>query len=451
MPIYCLFDVGSTFTKGCLVDTDQEVILARANAMTTAESDIAIGIEAVKAKMKPSLDQVKIDQTLICSSAKGGLKMVAVGLVPDLTLKAATLACYSAGAKVIKSFAFELNQSELEEIRSSECDILLLCGGTDGGNTAVVKHNAAMIASLPASFPVIYAGNKACVDDVKAMFEKTHFEFEVCDNVMPSYGIIQVDSCRERIRALFLKTIIKAKGLSELSTLIDDLVLPTPSSVMAALTLLSHGTKTEAGWGDLMAIDIGGATTDVYSMNSKFIIKDQAGYKGLREPLEKRSVEGDLGVRYSAAHVAAHKQEDPLYDDAMTAYLDQIHLDPHGVMDVKLDSILAGWCAQMASQRHAGKLETAYSPMGVSTYQSGKDLTQVKTIIGIGGPLIHALDPVSILNNALWSEKAPEILLPEKLNVYLDSAYVISCLGLLANRHPDVVLRLLKKTLEKRS
>jgi uncharacterized protein (TIGR01319 family) len=451
MPIYCLFDVGSTFTKGCLVDTDQEVILALANDVTTAESDIAIGIARVKAKMKPVIDQVKIDQTLICSSAKGGLKMIAVGLVPDLTLKAATLACYSAGAKVIKTYAFELNQSELHEISAAKCDILLLSGGTDGGNTEVVKHNAAMIASLSADFPVIYAGNKACVDEVKAIFAKTKFDFEVCENVMPSYGIIQVDSCRTRIRELFLKTIIKAKGLTELSALIDDLVNPTPSSVMAALKLLSQGTKNEPGLGDLMAIDIGGATTDVYSMNSKFNIKDQASYKGLREPLEKRSVEGDLGVRFSAAHVASHKLEDPLYDERMVAYLKQIDQDPHGTMDSTLDSILAGWCTEIAAQRHAGRLETAYSPMGVSTSQSGKDLTQVKTIIGIGGPLIHAQDTVSILNKALWSVKAPEILLPEKLSVYLDSSYVISCLGLLAQRHPDVVLRLLKKTLEKRS
>jgi uncharacterized protein (TIGR01319 family) len=132
MPTYLLFDVGSTYTKGLIVDTQSETLLAIDNELTTSTTDISIGIEKVKLKMKKVLDKVHIDQTLMCSSAKGGLKMIAVGLVPDLTLKAATLACYSAGAKVIHAYAFELNQKELDEINSAQADILLLSGGTDG-------------------------------------------------------------------------------------------------------------------------------------------------------------------------------------------------------------------------------------------------------------------------------------------------------------------------------
>jgi len=419
MPIYSLFDVGSTYTKGLIVDTDQEAILAIANDITTSDTDISFGIEKVKAKMKEVLDIVKIDQTLVCSSAKGGLKMIAIGLVPDLTLKAATLACYSAGAKVILSFAFELNQSELIEIQEADCDILLLCGGTDGGNSEVVLHNATMIAKLKPTFPIIYAGNKSCQDEIVSIFEKTDFEIQLCENVMPTYGILQVDACRELIRGLFLKTIVKAKGLSELSSLIDDIVLPTPSSVMEALKLLAKGTKNEPGLGDLMAVDIGGATTDVYSMNAKFNLKDTASYKGLHEPLEKRSVEGDLGVRFSAAHVAAHKKEDPLNDEAMITYLEKIRHDLHSSADPKMDSILASWCTELATERHAGRLETAYSPMGISTTQTGKDLSDVKTIIGIGGPLIHSDDPKKILGHALKNKAHPEILLPDRLEAYL--------------------------------
>ena len=116
MPTYLLFDVGSTYTKGLIVDTEAELILAMAKELTTASTDIALGIDQVKQKMMDSLGDIKIDKTLLCSSAKGGLKMIAVGLVPDLTLKAATLACFSAGAKVTHSYAFELNQKELKEI-----------------------------------------------------------------------------------------------------------------------------------------------------------------------------------------------------------------------------------------------------------------------------------------------------------------------------------------------
>ena len=449
MPTYLLFDVGSTYTKGLIVDSDTESILASATDKTTAATDIVFGIDKVKAKMKSVLDKVKIDQTLLCSSAKGGLKMIAVGLVPDLTLKAATLACFSAGAKVIHSYAFELNQKELKEIEESETDILLLVGGTDGGNTDVVIHNAKHLALLHPKFPVIYAGNKSCRDEVEFIFKKENCDLVCCENVMPTYGVLQVEETRAVIRELFLKTIIKAKGLSQISRLVDDLVLPTPSSVMEALILLSKGTKNEAGIGDLMAIDIGGATTDVYSINQKFILKDNVGFKGLQEPLNKRSVEGDLGVRFSAHNVAELKRDDPENNDQMKAYLKSISEDVGGPIDLQKDSILASWCTQLACTRHAGRFETSYSPMGVSTYQFGKDLREIGIIVGIGGPLIHSQDPKSILNQSLRRPDSPEILLPEKAVAYLDTHYMVSCLGLLASRHPDTVVRLLKRNVEK--
>lgn len=449
MPIYLLFDVGSTYTKGLIVDTQSETILAIANELTTSSTDISIGIEKVKAKMKNVLDKVHIDQTLMCSSAKGGLKMIAVGLVPDLTLKAATLACYSAGAKVIHAYAFQLNQKELDEINSAQADILLLSGGTDGGNTEVVLHNAKQIASLHPSFPIIYAGNKTVQDEIKAIFKNENCELLCCENVMPTYGVLQVEECRSLIRDLFLKSIIKAKGLSKMAEVLDELILPTPSSVLEALILLSKGTKTEEGIGDLMAIDIGGATTDVYSINKTFILKDNAGYKGLQEPLDKRSVEGDLGVRFSAHNVAELMKNEIENDELMSAYLESMKRDHYSSNDPELDSILASWCTQIACERHAGRLEISYSPMGISTYQSGKDLRDVSKVIGIGGPLIHSKDPHQILNKVLRNPKTPEILLPDKIEAYLDQKYVISCLGLLASRHPNEVLRILKRNVEK--
>lgn len=449
MPVYALFDVGSTYTKGLIVDTDQEKILASGSAFTTAQTDIIEGIEQVKTQMVSQSGPIQIDQTHVCSSAKGGLKMIAIGLVPDLTLKAATLACYSAGAKVIGTYAFELNQSEILDIQQAQPDILLLSGGTDGGNTEVVLHNAKMISGLKPAFPVIYAGNKSCQDEIKAIFASKGWDLLICDNVMPGYGQLEVDACRELIRHLFLKTIVKAKGLSQLSSLIGDIVLPTPLSVMGALSLLAKGTAKEPGWGDLMAIDIGGATTDVYSMNAKFVLHTNAGYKGLQEPLEKRSVEGDLGVRFSAAHVASHMKDDPQMDEGMKTYLQQLHDDPHGLADPTKDTILAKWCTALACARHAGRLETAYSPMGATFYQSGKDLSPIQTIIGIGGPLIHSPDPKAILTQACASALHPEILLPQHLNAVLDRSYVISGLGLLAQSHPEPVLRLLKQHLEK--
>lgn len=448
MPNYCLFDVGSTYTKGCIVDTDQEKILAHASDFTTSNTDISIGIENVKLKMKETLDHIKIQETLVCSSAKGGLRMIAIGLVPDLTLKAARLACYSAGAKVIQSYSFELNQSELETIDASECDILLLSGGTDGGNQSSVLHNSKQLIKLKSRFPIIYAGNKSCQDEVKQLLNNHGFECILCSNVMPSYGILEVDECKEKIRELFLRTIIKARGLSRLNELVDDIVLPTPSSVLEALKLLSKGTRTESGLGDLMAIDIGGATTDVYSMNEKLIINEEFGYKGLQEPLEKRSVEGDLGLRFSSMHVYELKK-DSIDDPELEKYLLDIKQNPHTDAIDKFDTLLANGCTEIATERHVGRLEISYTPMGVSYYQTGKDCREVKRLIGIGGPIIYSKQAHTILKNALYRTSHPEILLPKEVEFYLDINYVVSCLGLLAKKHPDQILRLLKRNMER--
>ncbi len=449
MPVYLLFDVGSTYTKGVLVDIDNEVIIAAATSVTSADTDICFGIEAIKTQMSDVLHQVDVTKTLVCSSAKGGLAMIAVGLIPDLTLKAATLACYSAGAKVTESYSFELNQQEIEKIETSNCDILLLCGGTNGGNSTVVLNNAKRISMIRRKFPIIYAGNKSCQDQVKAMLNAAGFECTICDNVMPSYGVLEVDDCRNKIRDIFLDHIIKAKGLSSLSSLIEEIILPTPYSVMEALKLLAKGTLTERGLGDLMAVDIGGATTDVYSMNSELIIKDQVDYKGLKEPLEKRSVEGDLGVRFNAKNVLELKAHDIVIAPAFQNYVNQFERAVHGTVDSSYDQLLAQWCCEIACKRHAGKIETVYTPMGVSYYQQGKDLSDVQIMIGIGGPILHSMHPEEILKKALYDNHQKEILLPQKTDYYLDKHYIVSCLGLLASRHPDEVLRILKKNVEK--
>lgn len=446
MPNFCLFDVGSTYTKGCIVDTDQEIILAQASDFTTSSTDISIGIEKVKQKMFKDIT-VHIDKTYVCSSAKGGLKMIAIGLVPDLTLKAAQLACYSAGAKVIKSYSFELNQKELDEIENSNCDILLLSGGTDGGNTSSVRHNTNQLIKLKSRFPIIYAGNKSCQDEIKTQLEQVGFECILCANVMPSYGILEVDECKNKIRELFLKSIVKAKGLSQLNEVIDEIVLPTPLSVFEALKLLSKGTKNESGIGDLIAIDIGGATTDVYSMNEKLVVNEEFGYKGLQEPLEKRSVEGDLGLRYSASHVYELKTD--LHSTEFDAYINEINNDPHLSSNIELDTQLASTCVDIATQRHVGRLETSYTPMGISYYQTGKDCRNVKQCIGIGGPIIYNPNARSILSQCITKPNQKDILLPIECEFYLDKDYLISCLGLLSKQYPDVVIRILKKKLEK--
>jgi uncharacterized protein (TIGR01319 family) len=359
------------------------------------------------------------------------------------------LACFSAGAKVIQSYAFKLNDSEIKKIEESSCDILLLCGGTDGGNAEVVLYNAKKLASMQRKFPIIYAGNKECQDEILTIFTNAGRDCTLCPNVMPSYGILEVNKCQDIIRSIFLTHIVKAKGLSRLTSLIEEIILPTPVSVLNALRLLSQGTQHERGLGDLIAVDIGGATSDVYSINAKFEIQDNVGYKGLREPLAKRSVEGDLGVRFNACEVYALKPEKTADNPDFEAYIADFKTDVHPDEKPDYDHQLAKWCCEIACKRHVGRLESAYTPMGVSYYQQGKDLRNTAIMIGIGGPILHSKHPLDILNQALYTIENKEILLPTQLDYYLDRSYIISSLGLLATVYPDKILRIMKKSLEK--
>jgi uncharacterized protein (TIGR01319 family) len=197
-----------------------------------------------------------------------------------------------------------------------------------------------------------------------------------------------------------------------------------------------------------MAVDIGGATTDVYTMHQRLPVSDNAMVRGLPDPLIKRTVEGDLGVRFNAASVIDHLSRLETVDQGLADYAHSLALHPHQAANSIYDVRLAGACARLAAQRHAGRLESAYTPMGRIDLQVGKDLRPLKTVIGIGGPLIHAKDVQEILSQVRYNPIQPEILLPVDPHYALDKHYVISGLGLLAKTHPDAVLTLLKQTVE---
>ena len=144
-----LIDFGSTYTKVTAVDVEQEVILGTASAMTTVTTDITDGLDRALATLADKIGARSYAKTLACSSAAGGLKMVAIGLVPELTAEAAKRAALGAGAKVLGVFCHELSELEMAEIATLAPEIILLAGGTDGGNKEVLLHNAAMLAQMP--------------------------------------------------------------------------------------------------------------------------------------------------------------------------------------------------------------------------------------------------------------------------------------------------------------
>ncbi len=452
-----LIDFGSTYTKLTAVDVEGERILGTAQSYTTVETDINDGLRNGLALLEQKTGKLEFAETYACSSAAGGLRMVASGLVPELTSEAAKLASLGAGAKVVGLYSFQLTEDDLEEIQALKPDIFLLVGGTDGGNTACIEHNARMLATLQPKFPIVIAGNRSASRTCQRLLEGC--EVYVCPNVMPKFGALNIEPTQKQIREIFLNRIIQAKGLSAAAELLSDIMMPTPAAVMQAMELLSEGCEGELGIGDLVAVDVGGATTDVYSIADGMPESMNTVYKGLVEPFSKRTVEGDIGMRYSIHGILEAAGADRVSKlsgiprkrvEELVAYL-RSHTDcvPNGDPELEsLDHALAAMAIETAVARHAGTMEETYTLMGLTYVQSGKNLTHVKQIVVTGGSLIHTKKTAEIAKYAQYSPMQPMSLRPKEADVWVDRPYILAAMGLISQRYPQAALRIMKKELE---
>ncbi|MEL7622762.1 MAG: methylaspartate mutase accessory protein GlmL [Clostridiales bacterium] len=462
MSLVLLIDFGSTYTKVTAVDREARALLGTAAAYTTVATDINEGLEKALADLQAMLPaaDLKSAQRFACSSAAGGLRMVTSGLVPALTAEAARLASLGAGAKVVKVFSYELTEEDIEEIDSLRPDIFLLTGGTDGGNKACSLHNAAMLARCKRQFPILIAGNRSCAKECETLLAGR--EVYRCENVMPRMNQLNIEPVQNKIREIFLHKIIQAKGLSQARELISGILMPTPAALLAAMELLAKGTAGQEGLGDLMAVDLGGATTDVYSMAQGLPQSEDTVMKGLPEPYAKRSVEGDIGMRYSAGGILAAAGADKLavlsglspgeveeLVDYVGSHTDVLPQSPGADPRLAaLDFALAAAAVETAVTRHAGSLEQIYTPMGLSYIQTGKDLRDIKQLVATGGAIIHTENTAAIINRALYSQDNPFSLKPKKVNVFIDRRYILSAMGLLADKDPDCALAIMREELE---
>ena len=457
MKAVLLIDFGSTYTKVTAVDLDAEVLLGTAAAYTTIETDINDGLEKARALLEEKTGKLEFEACYACSSAAGGLRMVTSGLVPELTGEAARLASLGAGAKMVGVYAFQLTEDDIEDIRAAKPDIFLLVGGTDGGNTECILHNAKMLAEMKPDFPIVIAGNRTAARQCQRLLAEC--ECYVCPNVMPKFGVLNIEPTQKQIREIFLNRIIQAKGLSKATALLSDIMMPTPSAVLQAMELLAKGCGDEPGIGELVAVDVGGATTDVYSIADGMPEHMNTVYKGLPEPYAKRTVEGDIGMRYSlqgildAAGLHRICQLSGLTEPRvaeLAAYL-KAHPDTvsGGNDDLeKLDFALASGATMEAVARHAGTISETYTMMGQTFVQEGKNLTQVKQIVVTGGSLIHTKRTAEIAEHALYSPAHPESLRPKKADIWVDRTYILAAMGLLASHYPKTALKIMKKELE---
>ena len=443
-----LIDFGSTYTKLRAVDLDAGEIVAAGQGPSTVTTDITVGMQSALDDLAAHMGGLPaFRHRLASSSAGGGLRMVTVGLVKELTAEAARQAALGAGAKLAGSFSYRLTGGDVGAILDLAPDVLLLSGGTDGGDSEVILHNAKLLSDSTLACPVIAAGNRNAADEIRAMFEAAGKPVLVAGNVMPAFRTLDTGPARTAIRQVFIERIVHAKGIDRAAGMFDAVLMPTPAAVMTGARLLSDGPGDRPGLGPLVIVDVGGATTDVHSIAAG----DPAGGQevvqyGLPEPYEKRTVEGDLGMRHNARTIVETAGAETIAaaagvdNSAVEAWLSRIDSEtgilPEGGAEQAIERAMARAALDFAMRRHAGVIRIAYTPTGPVTVQEGKDLTGIAALIGTGGALVHAERPAEILAAALGERTDKTCLRPVAPDIYVDRDYLLYAAGLLAEVDP---------------
>lgn len=307
-------DCGSTTTKAILIEKrdDGYHLVTRGEAPTTVEApfdDVTVGVrnavrEVEELSSRTILDDQKIhtptsdgegvDMYLSTSSAGGGLQMTVAGVVKAMSAESAERAALGAGAIIMDTLAVDDGRKDyekIERIRSLRPDMILISGGTDGGTVTHLADLAEILLSadpkprlgIGLRIPVIYAGNKDAVPAVRDVIgEKV--DLRVVDNLRPTLEEENLFPAREAIHELFLQHVMQqAPGYSKLMTWVSTGIMSTPNAVGQIIQAIAEKRKV-----NVLAVDIGGATTDVFSVFGGHFT---------------RTVSANLGMSYSICNV----------------------------------------------------------------------------------------------------------------------------------------------------
>lgn len=423
-------DIGSTFTKAALIDPVTGQLLGRGETPTTIGTDVMDGVHTLAGQLGVTWGDPAVG-ALACSSAGGGLRLAVVGYERTVTAEAGYRVGLSAGAKVVAMSAGPLDAHALGGLVGQRPDIVLLVGGTDGGNSDVLRHNAAQLADadLPGQVPIVVAGNIEAQPEVCQLLAAAGRAQLPADNVLPEIGVVAPESARRAIREAFLRHVIGGKGLSSDPDFARVVRCATPDAVLAGVEVLADVLDQ-----DVIVIDVGGATTDVYS--SVTARGEEAGKRrdvvGTMRRL--RTVEGDLGMRWSATGVldAADREHlpvsDPLREYAARVAAVPGHL-PEDPAETDHDLRLARYAAIVAMRRHGRPPFPGEQP---------RQLTDAGLVLGSGGVLRHC-DPAQsgALLKAVCADHAGGWRVPRAPRIAVDTAYLLVVVGLLADAHPQ--------------
>lgn len=461
-----VYDVGSTYTKVTAFEKQNKVLsfIGRSQAPTTV-SNIEIGLINARKNLAQcmGLSDITPGKVLATSSAAGGLRMIAMGYMPRVTAKAAKEVAMSAGARVLEIISHETPVDFREEVlQEIKPDIILLAGGTDGGDEDSVLENAHIIVKSKCGGVVIIACNAQVQPKAEAFLKSHEVRTIRVQNVMPTIHELKVKPAREAIHREFIRQITQAKGLGRLLEMVSNKsVMPTPGAVLMGTEVLALGTTENEGLGSIMVVDIGGATTDVHSVVVE-LAELSNEEKGLVISNEKqvsyRTVEGNLGLRVSATGIVETAgaigvlakvglEGEDLAEELIT-YTKNLEKNPEHISvtdkEKLFDKAMAITAIEVAIKRHAGYIAQNFDPiMGVAPGTAvGRDLRKLQKVVAVGGIFAHSSEEEckEILKKAFANRGIS--LLPEDPQFIIDKSYLLYTIGALAQEFPNEALKL---------
>ncbi|RMG40512.1 MAG: methylaspartate mutase [Candidatus Dadabacteria bacterium] len=469
-------DCGSTTTKALLFQRTEDGWrqTCRGEAPTTVEApvaDVTVGAlnafrEVEELSGRPILkdsdkdgspfeettDQPSrgIDLYLSTSSAGGGLQMMVAGVVSQMTTESAERAALGAGAIVLDAISADDRREvheRIERIRHLRPDIVLLTGGVDGGSrTHVVEMAEVILAASPRprfgdtlKLPVIYAGNRDAADEVREILDKIA-QVSVVENVRPTLERENLGPAREAIHEFFLTHVMShSPGYGKLLSWTPVPVMPTPAAVgdMVQQFAAKHDLQ-------VLCVDIGGATTDVFS-----VFKNDQG-----EAVFNRTVSANLGMSYSIANVLLEAGIDAIarwlpysmdhheIRDRLRNKMIRPTSIPQTIEDLMLEQAVCREALRLSLKHHrslAVGLSGVQQQRGIADIFSQKtsryelvDMRGLDVVIGSGGVLSHAPNRLSaalMMLDGFGLEGVTQIA--------VDSIFMMPHLGVFASVYPD--------------
>jgi uncharacterized protein (TIGR01319 family) len=411
-------------------------------------------LDDAKVKIRSSPSDDGVDLFVCTSSAGGGLQMMVVGVMKSMTAESAARAALGAGGVVMDVLASDDGRpphEKIDKIRFLRPDIVLLAGGTDGGDSTYVLSMAEFIKvaepkprlGMDFRLPVIYAGNKDVVNQVRKILSS--FAFEPVDNIRPSIDIENPEPARAAVAKFFMEHVMShAPGYNKLMTWTHVPIMPTPMGEGAMFKLLAEMRNL-----NLIGVGLGGATTNVYSVYEKKFV---------------RTVSANLGMSYSICNVLKEagiemirrwlpflsEDEEEILTDKLADKMIRPTTIPQTTADLMIEHAVARESLRLAFEHHKllarelrGKqIQRTVSEMFDQKFESGTyiDMLRINMISGTGGLLSHAprrAQSALVLIDGFQPKGVTKLT--------QDSVFMMPHLGVLSSVHPQIALEIFEK------